>query len=335
MKRSAKVAIIVAVCLIVVGLLVGAAVTFFQSRSRGWQDPFDGSFLDTITSRESGEYAKRTETFSAADVKGLELTTISRDVKFVVGASSEYRITCWENEDRWFEIELDGRTIKVREKRRSLALGDDHAAEEYRTLTVEVPAKCTAATVTTTSGDIYIPALTVDGGLTVVTTSGELYASDSLEILGGATVATTSGSVLFSGKLKGGFSFSSTSGDLSFSGEAEDFTAKTTSGDLVLSGCAFSGRAEVTTVSGTITADGFVCGPLKLHTTSGDISISSLDSGEIEIDTTSGDVALTLADPDAFRYEVKTTAGEVRTPYGSSSGVLCDVHTTSGDVVIR
>ena len=334
MKRSAKVAIIVAVCLIVIGLLVGAAVTFFQSRSRGWQNPFEGGFLNTVSGVESSEYAKRTETFSAADVKRLELTTISRDVKFVASASGEYRITCWENEDRWFEIELDGRALKVMEKHRSLALPDSHIADEYRTLLVEVPENCAPGVVTTVSGDVYFPALTIDGGITVATTSGDVKIDDGFELGGSMTVSTTSGDLDVKGVFSGDFLMNTTSGGLHFSGEAASFTAESVSGDMDLSGSVFAGSTDLTTTSGEVKACGLSVGSLKVHTTSGEVTVSGLESGEIEVETTSGDVRLTLADPDAFSFELKSTSGEKRAPSGGGSGALCRVTTTSGDITI-
>jgi len=334
MKRSAKVAIIVAVCLIVIGLLVGAAVTFFQSRSRGWQNPFEGGFLNTISGIESSEYTKRTETFSAADVKGLELTTISRDVKFVVGDSGEYRITCWENEDRWFEIELDGRALKVREKHRSLALPDSHVADEYRTLLVEVPENCVPGAIATVSGDVYLPALKIDGGMTVATTSGDIKIDVGFELGGDMSLSTSSGDLIVKGSFEGDFDLSTTSGGLRFSGEAASFKAESVSGDMDLSGSVFAGRTDITTTSGEVIARGLSVGSLKVHTTSGEVTISGLVSGEIDVDTTSGDVRLTLADPDSFKYDLKSTSGDHVSPYGTPSGALCRVRTTSGDIVI-
>ena len=338
MKKSAKVALIVAVCLIVVGLLIGAVAALINSRrAGGWSVSFRNGLSGIVSSSESVDFVKRTETFSAAEVKGLELATVATDVKLVAGSSSQYRVTCYEKEDRWFDIELDGGRLKIKEQNKPTFF-DAHINlfenADYFTVTVEVPAKCAALSAATVSGEVFLPALTIDGGFSVATTSGDVFASDGVEILGGMSVATTSGSVGFSGTIRGGFSMTTTSGDLSFSGEAESFSVKTTSGDLVLNGCTFTGRAEVTTVSGVITADGFVCGPLKLKTTSGAITIRGLESGEIDIDTTSGDVALTMTDPDAYKYEIKSTAGDVRVPYGSSSGVVCDVRSTSGDVVI-
>ena len=338
MKKSAKVALIVAVCLIVIGLLFGGVSLLLNSRrGGGWSVSFRNGLSGIVNGRESVEFVKRTESFSAAEVKSLELATVATDIKLVAGSSSQYRVTCYENEDRWYDIELDGGRLKIKEENKP-GFSDTHISifdgNEQYTVTVEVPAKCAAVSAATVSGDVYIPALTMDGGFSAATTSGDIFASDGVEVLGGVSVATTSGDVSFSGTIEGGFSCTKTSGDLSFSGEAESFSVKTTSGDLVLSGCAFSGKVDVTTVSGEIVADGFVCGPLKLKTTSGDISIRGLESGEIDIDTTSGDVALTMTDPDAYKYEIKSTSGDVRTPYGISSGVLCDVHTTSGDVVI-
>ena len=334
MKRSAKVAIIVAVCLIVVGLLVGAAVTFFQSRSHGWQNPFNGGFLNTITGAGSSEYVKRTETFSAANVKGLELSTVSRDVRFVVGGSAEYRITCWENEDLWFEMKLDGHTLKVEEKHKSRFIPEALFNSEYCTLLVEVPENCAPGVVTTVSGDVYFPALKIDGGVTVATTSGDLRIDDGFELGGGMTVAATSGDLDVKGSFRGDFLLSTTSGCLRFCGEAASFTAESVSGDMDLSGSVFAGSADLTTTSGEVKAYGLSVGSLKVHTTSGEVTVSGLESGEIDVQTTSGDVRLTLADPDAFRFDVKSTSGEKRVPYGSGSDALCRVQTTSGDITI-
>nr|MCR5648312.1 DUF4097 domain-containing protein [Oscillospiraceae bacterium] len=199
---------------------------------------------------------------------------------------------------------------------------------------VEVPENCVPAAIATVSGDVYLPALKMDGGLTLATTSGNVGIEEGFELGGDMSVATTSGDLTVKGSFEGDFDLSTTSGGLRFSGEAASFKAESVSGDMDLSGSVFAGRTELESTSGEMKANGLSVGSLKIHTVSGDVTISGLESSEIDVDTTSADVRLKLSDPDGFRYDLKSTSGDNRSPYGSPSGALCRVRTTSGDIEI-
>ncbi len=305
MKRSAKVALIVAACLIVIGALAAAAAIMLTHGQ--WEK---------LSYSVSTAYTERTEAFNAADVEHLHIIAEADDVKFMLTDGTEYRVTCWENDSNTYDITLSGGTLSVKYTPGSrfwnIGIGPGP-------LLVEVPRECARASIESVSGDVRLPdGLSLGGTLAVCTVSGEVRIGE-ICVEGDAEVCSTSGEISMRG--------ASVSGRIA---------AATVSGSFDLTDTSSSGDASFSTTSGEVCASGFACGKLDISSISGDVIISKLDCAGAEIDTTSGEVVISLTEPSGFRYECKSVSGDVRLPKasGDSSSRFFKVDTVSGEIKI-
>ena len=124
-------------------------------------------------------------------------------------------------------------------------------------------------------------------------------------------VSTASADLTVSGVVADKLIFDSASGNLEATDMVLDYlNADTTSGDVQIEQSNSNCRAEVETTSGVITLTG-AYSEADLDTTSGDVAISSFSAlRELEIETTSGNVTLTVPSGSAFELEFDTASGK-------------------------
>lgn len=204
---------------------------------------------------------------------------------------------------RWW---LDGDTLRVRYAKPGFRISFDLDKQ----LTVRLPfgTELKSADIGSTSGDLYIPALTADS-VRLDSTSGRIDASTLTKQL---TVSSTSGDVtLYQNGALDSADLSSTSGSVSFflEGSMKKIEMKSTSGGVSL------------TVTGS--AD-----EIKLHSTSGNIYTSLPSVKKAEISSTSGSYTGTVKSFDDLK--INTTSGSVNATLGADPGFTCKVSTSSG-----
>lgn len=307
MRKSVKVLLITAGCLVAVGAIVGSAALLLTHGK--WEK---------LSYPSNTPYTERSETFPAAQVERLDIEAVADDVEFIVTDGSEYRVTCSENQKHEYDISLSGGTLKVAFKDISFSIpyGLDFNSR-YNKLLIEVPSECARADIESVSGDVSLPdGLSFGGALAVCTVSGDVSIG-KVCVQGDAEVCSTSGEISVRG--------ASVSGRLAGS---------SVSGDFDLSDTVCSGDASISTTSGEVLASGFTCAMLDISSISGDVRFSALDCTGAEIDTTSGEVLIDLTEPGQFRYDCKSVSGDVRLPNASGNARSFKVDTVSGGIKI-
>lgn len=180
-------------------------------------------------------------------------------------------------------------------------------------ITVYLPAaEYEGLTVKTASGDIFISNISAKS-VSLKSTSGDIL----LENASGCTqfsAEATSGDIRIENVVEGGtLDITSTSGKITvFNASCRKFSSTATSGDITLT--------DVTTGKA-----------LHIAATSGEVEFTRCDAAEITVNTTSGDVTGSVLSEKLFR--ANTTSGDTVIPKGNSGGI-CDITTTSGDIYV-
>ncbi len=335
MNSGKKAALIIALCLIAAGLILGG-VALAANRFHPEDLMKHGSTLESKTYSVS-------EPFTA-----LEIHAIDGDVRLLPSGDGKCRVECMENEEQTHRVEVRGGTLYVERQLRN-RVGVTFSPIERDYIRIYLPESDYEKLILETgSGDVECPAEFSFGEASVSTSSGDIAFRSGVE--GALTVSATSGEVEIEGVSPASLSVSAASGSIRLKGvDAGDLSLSATSGDLTLENAALSGEMRLSTGSGDQRLENVSCASLALESSSGTKYLTDvLVSGELKSDSTSGD--LTLLRCDAASLDLRTTSGEVRgslrtekifftdTSSGSvkvpqsMSGGKCEIHTVSGDI---
>lgn len=321
MKKSVKVALIVAAVLIVAGIAIGVVPAVILKG--------DWNGLNF-----NNQFVEKTADFSG--VRYIETETASYDVKFEASPDNELHVRWVDGKSFCFKVEQTGRSLKieyVQNKTRwfesiTLSIGVN------TDVVVQVPTGKTEIAASTKSGSVALDDLTLAGELTVASSSGRIKINNV--------------------SLPGSLSTSSQSGDVELSGvSGENVNASTNSGRISLNGVdakagikvdSSSGRTEITD-SSCVSVDAesssgeielkrvSVSGGVALESTSGRIVMDALDCAELDIGTSSGEVKGTLVGS-GWDFDTRTSSGSVRVPEDSGTK-KARIETSSGGIRIE
>lgn len=299
MKKSKKIALIVAVSLIVSGVItiIGAVVSM----------GLDFTELNVM------KYGLKTHEIQES-FENISILVTEYDVKVLPSTTDQCKVVCNDSDKIVHSVSVENNTLIItRQDTRKWYERIGFFLHDNLTVTVYLPEKeYQSLYIKDISGDI-----SVAGGLDF--TEAELY--------------STSGEVSFTGKIKNQFTVKTVSGDISLKDLAEgNMKVTSISGDLLLSDMTLSGL-EAKATSGEIKISSVVVNDLaKLETVTGDVKLENSDAVSLEIKTVSGDVKGSLLSPKFF--DTHTTSGDVRVPDSDRSAGNCSISTTSGDIKI-
>ena len=335
MNSGKKAALIIALCLIAAGLILGGVAL-----------AANGFHPENLT--KHGSTLESKTYFVSEPFTALEIHAIDGDVRLLPSTDGKCRVECMENEEQTHKVEVRGGTLFVERQLRN-RVGVTFSPIERDYIHIYLPERdYEKLSLETSSGDAECPADFSFGEAAVSSTSGDISFRSGVE--GSLTVSVTSGEVEVSGVSLGSLSISSTSGKIRLKGvDAGDLSLSATSGDLAVEKTTLSGEMRLRTTSGDQKLENVSCASLAAESSSGKKHLTDvLVSGELKSDSSSGD--LTLLRCDAASLYLRTTSGEVRgslrtekvfftdTSSGSvkapqsMSGGKCEVHTTSGDI---
>lgn len=357
MKKAKKIAIIVAVCMIVIGF-ISALVSLVCVG-------FDFTKVDT-QEWETNTYEIE-EAFDNISIDGLEAT-----VSLVPSTDGTCKVVCTENDNVYDEIKVENSTLTIKRISKgkwqfNFGLSLEEAKitvylpkTEYKKLVLdntsgrlEVPTDFSfeEADVANSSGKISFKA-DVTGTLSVENTSGGIEVGENQ--VGSLTVAGSSGGIqLASVCVENDIEVGSTSGGIHISDvECKNMVAKGSSGSIRLSSIVVKENLDVDGTSGSIQLTDVECanvtgnnssgsikcsnviasGDIGLENNSGGISLEACDATNLKLSATSGSIRGSLLSSKNFIAEA--TSGSVDVPQ-SASGGLCEVSTTSGSIHLR
>ena len=337
MNSGKKAALIIALCLIAAGLILGGIALAANQ--------FHPENLTKQTSSLKEVSYSVDEPFTALDIHG-----VSGDVRLLPSADGRCRVECMENEEQTHRVEVRGGTLYVeRQVHQQIGVTFSFGFSERDYIHIYLP-ECDyeKLILETTSGDADCPADFSFGEASLSATSGDIDFRSGVE--GALAVSATSGEVEVSGVSPGSLSVTSTSGKIRLSEvDAGDLSLSATSGEIILERSTLRGEGRLKTTSGDQKLEKVSCASLTLESSSGTKYLTDvLASGELRSDSTSGDLVFLRCDADSLYLhatsgEVRgslrtekifftdTSSGSVRVPQGMSGG-KCEVHTTSGDI---
>ena len=297
MKKSGKVLLIIAACLVSAGIfMIGASLFMGVSLTEPISVSHD--FIPLVVTQSEIVVSKsetevlQDDSITSDQIRSLNISWTSGDVIILV--TDDEKIGLSESsaavlEDNFKMVKtVQGNELIIQYMDKQIILG----SVPSKTLTVHLPKsyaeEMQTIKVSTASADLTVSGVVADK-LIFDSASGNLEATDM--VLNYLNADTTSGYITVSGSLAG-------------------FRCDYTSGNVQIVQNNSNCRAEVETTSGVITLSG-AYSEADLDTTSGDVAISSFSAlRELEIETTSGNVTLTVPSGSAFELEFDTGSGK-------------------------
>lgn len=299
MSKGIKIAIIAAVCLIGIGLILGAV---------GYAAGGSAIFRDEETSERELVIS---EAFS-----DIVIDCERSRVVLLPAEDGVCRIEAEESEKCSLSAEVSYGTLNIRQKNSAKwnigIFNFNFAAFRAYKLNVYLPqSEYRELSVTNVSGGIEVG-------------KGLVFLNAKLE--------TVSGGVKLHSAVRSNVSMNSVSGGIEASGfECEILTANCTSGGINLKNIA-CGTARIDCTSGGIELTRVTAsGELRVETVSGGITFDCCDGGSIHAEAVSGGIKGSLLSPK--RFITDTVSGKISVPADGEGGV-CELETVSGRIEI-
>lgn len=315
MKTAKKVAIIISVAAICVGILI----SFIAMLSMD----FDFKQLNTVIF-ETNTYVIDDD-FTKISIIGAEC-----DVNLKPSTDGKCKIECAESDKIRHEISVENGTLTAER------IDDRQWYEHFGVYWAEM------------SLTVYLPKSEYDY-LYIKSLSGEIKVPQNFTF-NEVKIKNTSGDTSFFSNVRENINIHSVSGDILVSNiSADNLKIQSTSGDIELFEITVNENTELKTVSGDIEAQNVKSRSLTANSTSGDIEIEALLAEEqIQIETVSGSIDLHGCDGANLKLKstsgnvrgellsekifiTETISGDVRVPH-STAGGTCEIKTTSGNI---
>lgn len=145
------------------------------------------------------------------------------------------------------------------------------------------------------------------------------------------SLKTISGDIRVTG-VQGELWVESVSGDVTASGASHLTMAKSVSGDVNVTGASSDGELSVSTVSGTLVANGLRARSIDAGTVSGDLTLGDATCDRVRVHSVSGDIDYSGTLAKSGRYELNSHSGDVRFTADGGTGFELEASSFSGDV---
>jgi hypothetical protein len=295
----------------------------------------DGRIHLTALKLTTSRMSSRAQDFA----RGTRVETSTESGRFVVRVHYPQRQAVHASLSQLFKGEFDLPRVEVR---LSLEVPPNLPVDlETTSGDIETRSLAGAQSLQSTSGDIEVHAAAAF--LSITTTSGNVMASG----LGRAQVCSVSGDVALDAA-SGPLDIRTTSGDINLSGVTDSLGLASVSGDIQVDRAPRG--LDAGTTSGGIVVDGLASGLVRLRSTSGDVRFG-LDRGlrRADVSTVSGGITARLADGLGCDLTLKSTSGtldssvplKIRTVSRnemsgavSGGGPSVVLHSLSGDIAV-
>ncbi len=265
-------------------------------------------------------------------IRNISVRAHTADIVILPSETDDISVKCYEQTHIHHTVTVEGDTLvmDVSDTREWYEHITIFGLEKQAVLIYLPSGTYGTVAISTTTGDIEIPAGFTWEQMTLVSTTGDVYTESSAT--GAMTLAVTTGRILFGNNTAGSASFSVTTGSISAGRFAcsGDLYVEVGTGDVRLTDVTCTsliskGTTGDLTLKNVIARDAF-----NLERTTGDVHFDRSDAAEIVVKVTTGDVTGTLLTDKTF--VVKSTTGDVYVP--QTTGGMCDVTSTTGDIDI-
>jgi DUF4097 and DUF4098 domain-containing protein YvlB len=320
MSNAAKVWLIIAAVLVLIGLVITLVAMIAQDFKMG----------NFSTSKFETEVHNVTDEFS-----NILIDTSTADIIFAPSNDGKCRVECYEKENINHLVSVSDGTLTITEN-------DTRKWYEHieifsfgsTTVTVYLPNEEYASlTVECSTGDVKIPSD---------------FSFENIDISADTTDVLCSASV--SGKLK--IKLSTGDAQLDCVGSPEEIDVRVSTGDIRIDATSCSGDIRTRVSTGQTTLKNVTCSSLysvgdtgdliltnvvasnlfSIERDTGDVKFTDCDATEIFIKTTTGDVIGSLLSSKIFF--ATTDTGYVKVPHTTEGG-KCEITTDTGDIKIE
>lgn len=284
MKRATKAWLIVAVCLMVLGLLLGGASLLMIG--------FDFSKLGT-QDMQTNTYAPE------GDFSNICVNVMTADITFKVATDGKTKVVCYEEKEMKHKVEIsDGALIITNE--------DDRKWYDHIGFHTEDP-----------SVTVYLPVTLFYNEFNLYCTTGDITVAEDFRFLK-ANVETTTGDIDWNASTAGKLQLRCTTGDITVTNvPCGSLDIRGATGDVNLKNTQAEDTLNVKVTTGDVTLDRVDAAELFIKTTTGDVT-GTLVSDKIfdtkaatgTIITSAGKVVRDTTKP-LGKCTVETTTGDI------------------------
>ncbi|MBQ4100357.1 MAG: DUF4097 family beta strand repeat protein [Oscillospiraceae bacterium] len=305
MKTSKLVLIIVAVCLIVVGIFISATALIINGFN--WKDgDFDFANLIDIN------FTPKQNTYTVNDdFKNIYIMGVEADITLIPANDNSCKVVCDESEKIYHTVEVLDDTLTIKRK--------DTKKWYERIISFDFGKMAVT---------VYLPKDEYEN-LYALTLSGSINILSNFSFKN-AEVYNTSGNTGFFANTSDDVTITAVSGTVNASSfECNNLTIETVSGEMNVQNINAKNNIGANAVSGDISLNNIECKNIKTSAVSGDVEFKNvIANGDIYIDTVSGDID--LANSDGTYLNIATTSGDVKGTLLSDKVFFTD--TTSGEI---
>ncbi len=326
--RKNKIAIIVAVCSIIVGcvLCVGA---FVLNNNR-----FPNGKVGIISLGE-GDLVKKTmeidSKFRNIDIEDLP----SMNVKICKSDINKCYVEYYDSDNMRHSIDVSNDTLSISVEKKKGSINISFISFCPETTVYLTEKEYDRINVVASSGDIDIDYDVIADELQLKASSGSICANN---VSGNnASIIASSGIIKVNGASFADIEVETSSGDIELNNsEIDSIYAKSTSGDIDYSGVKANTIRFATTSGSTSGYSVLAKESIEGSASSGDIEFESASSLLFDLKTSSGDIELLLTADNKYAFETKTNSGDIEVPsYVPDANALCKLKTSSGDIEVN
>ena len=319
MRRGKKIALLVAVLLVVLGAALGVGAALFGDLTL---EGLDAQELVTETIPITEDFRNISINDSFSDIYFLPsedgtcklVFTRLTDVTYTAGVEGDTLTITGEDGRKWYEMIQFGSGSSWGDLEMVVYLPET----QYRDLTI-----------TSGAGDLNIPSNFVLDFVLLVSASGDVTFRSGVEKM--VTLQTASGDILVENVRADSLTANTASGTITLNQVTvgENLVLDSTSGDLDLTGVA-CGELTANTSSGEMACrDVLAERTIQMDSASGEIRLVDCDASSLVLTSSSGDITGTLLTPKI--YQAYSDSGNAKVP-DSTQGGPCEIHTSSGDI---
>jgi len=317
MGKATKIWLIIAVCLIAVGVVIAA----------GNMTAIKWDFKKLASGRYETNTYEITEEFDK-----LSIDVSTADVVVLPSEDGKSRVVCYEMKNIKHTASVEDGELSIIENDTRKWYEHIGFYFENQIITVYLPkAEYTSLKHRGSTGNVEISTGFAFGEIDVNTSTGDVRCSASA--IGVAKIAATTGRVRVENATLLSLDVGVTTGRVIISGVscAGNLRLTVSTGEADISGV----RCENLTTSGSTgdvsLEDVIVTQKLTIDRSTGDVELEDCDAGEIYIETDTGDVDGNLLSEKTFIVDSDT--GEIEVPRGTTGG-RCEITTDTGDIEI-
>ena len=318
MKKSTKVWLLIAACLVLVGSLLFVGVMTMLK--------WDFSKLSTV------RYVTNTYTVTDGFTHISVAADTTADVTFAVSQDDTVSVVCYEREKDTHTVSVDADTLRIdcRDERRWYQpIGIDFHTPK---ITVYLPADAYGSlTVRTDTGDVSVPADFTFGSVDIAVSTGRVTCSASTEQK--MKIKTSTGDIRVSHVSVGSLDLTVSTGHISVSSVTCDgdirvgvSTGKTDLSQITCRNLTSDGSTGDVLLRDVVAAETF-----SIERSTGDVHFDACDAATLTVTTDTGDIRGTLLTEKVF--VAHTDTGRVSVPETATGG-KCQLTTDTGDIKI-